>query len=492
LRAGLESEPDRDIDEPMHILCVSPDVAPYGESPAAIVSAGLGKALRQLKHDVTMLSPLYPTIDPQRLSLAKRLDSLHVSMGKHQCDFAVYDGRHSSGVQTIFLDNHQLFNKVYQPAQDSDEENILRFVLFSAAASIWLKDRRDTFDLMHAHDWSCALSVLNAKHSNPPLPVIYNIYDLQHQGRLPETMLTDLGLNNEPFAKDIVYGGALNLFAGALRCADRVVTTTTSQAAAILAEPAAYGLSRLVAERDMPPVGIRYGVDGSIWNPATDGLIAARYDAVDLLGKVRCKAALQSSTHLPLREEIPLIAIVLPKSPSVYRQAVHDVLPDLLRNDVQVILSHLAEAADADFFKTLTEQYSERLAVTGCVTKPELHRLLAGADFLMVPPGLGPTKLHLCALRYGTVPIVPAEASLAENIVDCDARLETGTGFIFDTAEAAVLLATCQRAAGAFAHNFAFQRLQKHIMQIDHSWDRAARYVDQMAREVVIQPKALT
>lgn len=492
MAAGLESEPDRDIDYPMHILCVSPDAAPHGESPAAIVSAGVAKALRHLKHEVTLLSPLYPNIDPQRLSLARRLDSIHVSLGKHQCDFGVYDGRHSSGVQTIFLDNRQLFNGPYEPAQGSDEETILRYVLFAAAASQWLSDRKNTFDLMHAHDWTCALSVLCARHDSPALPVVYNIYDLQHQGRLPETMLTELGLNNYTFAKDVVYGGALNLFAGALRCADRVVTTTTSQAAAILAEPAGCGLSRLLAERDMPPVGIRYGVDSSVWNPATDGLIAARYDAVDMLGKVRCKAALQSSAQLPLREDIPVFVLILPTGPSVYRQALHDALPGLLRNNLQVILSPLTESDDTDYFKKLTEQYSQQLAVKPCINKTDLHSNLAGADFLMVPPGLGSTKLHLCALRYGTVPIVPAEASLAENIVDCDARLDTGTGFVYDTADASILLATCQRAAGAFAHNFAFQRLQKHIMQIDHSWDRAARYYDQMAREIVTQPKALT
>ncbi len=472
----------------MHILCVSPDIAPYGHSPAAVLSTGLSKALRQQKHEVTLISPLYPTIDPKQLSLARRLDSIHVAMGSHHHDFNVYDGRTTSGVQTVFLENNTLFNDPYSPCADNTESNVLQFVFFSAAVSQWLEHKNDTFSLVHAHDWPTALAVILTKHRYPHLPTLYTIYDLQHQGRLPEVMLTALGLNNEPFTKDLIYGGSLNFMAAGLQYADRIVTTTTSQATAILKEPDAHGLSLALARRSTPPIGIRRGIDDSIWNPSTDRLIPAPYDASDVAGKLRCKTKLQTTYGLELRTDIPLLTVVLPPEPSSSDKLIHDMLPALLRNDIQVLIAQPDHTIDHASWEDLTTRFNDHVKIASPSESTPVNAWLAGSDFILLLPGSNSSDLHLKALRYGTLPIVPSESSLTESIVDCDPSLDTGTGFMYDTADASVLLATSQRAIGAFKDHYAFQRLQKHIMQIDHSWNKAAGYYDQMAHELTQTP----
>ncbi len=471
----------------MHILCVSPDVAPYGTSSAAKVSAGLSQALRHLNYDVTLLSPLYPSINTKELSLARRLDSIQVTQGQHTADFHVYDGRSASGVNTVFLENHSLFEQPYDPEEDSDEEKIVRMVLFAAAADQWLKERKDNFGLVHWHDWPLALGLVLCKHRHPDLPVVLSIYDLQYQGRLSEIMLSTLGLTHQPFSNDLVYGGSLNLLAAAVRSADRVLTTSTSQAKSILSEPSAHGLSRVLADRAMPPLGIHYGIDGSVWNPATDRLIAAPFDCSDLSGKLRCKTALQSLHALHLRAEAPLLVAVMP-SGAAPDPSFMEMLTALLRNDAQLLLAQLHGGDVSSGFDSLRETFPDRFGVASVDTQAKEHGLLSGADLLLLLPGVGAPDLHFRAMRYGAVPIVHGASQLAEGVVDCDPRLETGTGFIYDDTDAPTLLSTCQRALGAFADHYTFRHLQKRIMQADHSWDRVARYYDQMTRELTMPP----
>ena len=62
-----------------------------------------------------------------------------------------------------------------------------------------------------------------------------------------------------------------------------------------------------------------------------------------------------------------------------------------------------------------------------------MHRIFAAADIVLVPSRFEPCGLvQLYAQRYGALPVARATGGLVDTIVDCDAKLETGTGFLFD------------------------------------------------------------
>ena len=64
-----------------------------------------------------------------------------------------------------------------------------------------------------------------------------------------------------------------------------------------------------------------------------------------------------------------------------------------------------------------------------------VHRMFAGADIVLVPSRFEPCGLvQMYAQRYGALPVARATGGLVDTIVDCDAKLETGTGFSFDEA----------------------------------------------------------
>jgi starch synthase len=67
-------------------------------------------------------------------------------------------------------------------------------------------------------------------------------------------------------------------------------------------------------------------------------------------------------------------------------------------------------------------------------------------------------------------------------LVDCDAELETGTGFLFDTANSQALLAATTRALSAYGSP-GHARLRRRVMRLDVSWERIARRYAQLYRK---------
>ncbi len=111
------------------------------------------------------------------------------------------------------------------------------------------------------------------------------------------------------------------------------------------------------------------------------------------------------------------------------------------------------------------------------------HRLIAGADVILVPSRFEPCGLtQLYGLRYGTLPLVRRVGGLADTVVDADERaLREGraTGFSFDAATPAALEAAIERAVGLFGQPDRWRALMRSAMFQDFSWDGAARrYLD--------------
>ena len=90
--------------------------------------------------------------------------------------------------------------------------------------------------------------------------------------------------------------------------------------------------------------------------------------------------------------------------------------------------------------------------------------------------------LHLSAQRYGALPVVRKVGAMADVVVDCDATLTTGTGFVFERDDAAELVGTVQRALAAFARHKPFDALRRRGMKLDVSWERSARRYEHVYR----------
>ena len=107
--------------------------------------------------------------------------------------------------------------------------------------------------------------------------------------------------------------------------------------------------------------------------------------------------------------------------------------PSVLRNDCQLAVVFQDSGADGDAtlksaLQALSERWPDRIQVRD--DSPSLpHEILGASDLVLVPCRNEPCGFtQMAAHRYGALPIARRVGSLADTIVDCDAKLETGIG----------------------------------------------------------------
>jgi starch synthase len=153
------------------------------------------------------------------------------------------------------------------------------------------------------------------------------------------------------------------------------------------------------------------------------------------------------------------------------------VAGELARTDVQLVIQVLDEDAESiDTLIGLSERMPHRLQVRIGDSQMRAHRILAASDALLVAADR--PVLAMAAQRYGTMPVARRGSLSAETIVDIDAKLDTGTGILYDDRSPEALLAGARRAIAAFNRGLPFERARERLMRIDHSWERAARLIE--------------
>jgi starch synthase len=232
-------------------------------------------------------------------------------------------------------------------------------------------------------------------------------------------------------------------------------------------------------------LGITNGIDYAVWNPATDPALAVRYDAEDFANKARCKGALQKEIGLPIDANAPLVAYVGRMVAQKGTDLVAAAVPRLLRGtDAQVVVAGEGEGSIVSAVEAAAEKSHGRMAFARAASEVLVHRIFAGADLVVVPSRYEPCGLvQMYAQRYGALPVAHATGGLVDTIVDCDAKLETGTGFLFEEATADALLAATERAIAARTLP-QWPALVRRAMRLDRGWERPARRYEQVYRSL--------
>ena len=125
------------------------------------------------------------------------------------------------------------------------------------------------------------------------------------------------------------------------------------------------------------------------------------------------------------------------------------------------------------------------------------HRLQAGSDIVLAPARFEPCGLtQLYALRYGSLPVVRRTGGLADTVVDATSTAiadRSATGFVFEDASPASLVAALGRALALYREPLAWRRLQLQAMAQDFSWNAsAARYIALYHDVMAMPPRGST
>ena len=493
---------------PMDILFVATELWPYVKvGGLADVTASLTKALRGLGHKVTLVLPRFPELEASGLLVARRLTPLRFSLDRtteRMLDVTVYDGRLASQVDLVLIDlvenGKSLFDRpgVYGERGEDYPDNAYRFAVLSRAAAELAKQRAETrtpFDVVHCHDWPTALVPAFLRMLTADFPAlagthsVLTIHNLSHQGVFPKELLPKLGLDWDAFGiQGIEFYGALNVLKHGILTADAVTTVSDTYARDIQTPAHGMKLDGVLRTRSTALVGILNGVDYGVWNPATDAALATRYDAHDLTGKARCRGALQRELGLPHDGEAPLVVNVGRIVEQKGTDALVPAIQKLLRaTDAQFVVAGDGEASVCEALDEAARKSHGRMVFLRGASETQVHRLFAAADLVVIPSRYEPCGLvQMYAQRYGAVPIANATGGLVDTIVDCDAKLETGTGFLFEGVTPGHIVAAVERAIAARAANAgtAWPALVRRIMRIDRGWERPARRYEQVYRSL--------
>jgi starch synthase len=214
--------------------------------------------------------------------------------------------------------------------------------------------------------------------------------------------------------------------------------------------------------------GVLNGIDLAAWNPATDPELPAQYSAAQLEGKRHCKAVLQQALGLSVRPDVPLIAMC---TRLTEQKGLDLVLGGALdwAGGAQFAFLGEGEAGYAAALERLAGDEPQRVAAVTTFHDALEHRLIAGADLLMMPSRYEPCGLtQLRAMRYGAIPVAHRVGGLADTIE------EGVTGFLFGEYSPAALGSALRRALDSFASPDVWHGFIHAAMARDVGWARSA------------------
>ena len=359
-------------------------------------------------------------------------------------------------------------------------------------------------DIVHAHDWHAALALAYMHYSNRRRPAtVMTVHNLAYQGVFPREILGAIGLPAEAFTiHGVEYYGRIGFLKAGLYFADRITTVSPTYAREILSDEGGMGLGGLLRERSCDLSGILNGIDTSVWDPATDPHIPGCFYAdmpncleSDVLeSRAINKAALQRRLGLQPAPDAFLLGVIGRLSRQKGLDLLLENLPTIASEGMQ--LAVLGNGGDRNLqhrYRAAAQANPERVSVAIGHDESLAHLIQAGADAIVVPSRFEPCGLtQLCALRYGTVPIVSRSGGLEDTVVDAgDLAMMGGrqTGFKFAPVTAENLAGVLQRACATFHDVAAWRRIQRNGMSTDVSWRNPARRYANLYRGLVELPQ---
>ena len=449
-----------------------------GSLPPALVKRGL---------DVRILLPGFPGVLDGMLDL-RPVIRIGPVFGAAVVDLCI--GRlPDSGLSAYVIKAPFLYERKGNPYVGPDghdwSDNHRRFGLLGWVAAHLASGELDPAwvpDVVHAHDWHAGLASAYIVQ-NPALntPTVFTIHNLAFRGIFPMDCHQDLDLPMRKLTPHgIEFHGKISFMKAGLVYSRKITTVSPTYAREIRTPEFGCGLDGVMRDRGSDLSGILNGVDYAVWNPG-DPEIARPYSIDDLSGKKVCKSALQAEFGLSQQARGPLFAVVSRLTSQKGMDLLLAALPELLREEAQLIVLGSGDGDLEAGFRYAASVNPGNVAVHVGYDEAMSHRIMAGADILLVPSRFEPCGLtQLYALRFGTLPLVRRVGGLADTVVNVDdasLAADRATGFVFDDAARHALGARIHEACAFYQDQPAWVQVQRRAMQQDFSWeDSAANY----------------
>ena len=470
----------------MKIAIVASEAAPFAKSGGlGDVMLGLPSELSRIPgNEVCLFLPYYKKMKTSHPVQAELCAKFTVNLSWRQQYTELYRlTEETAGYQVYLIDNEYYFGRegLYGYLDDGE-----RYAYFSKAVLDAMHTLDFTPDVIQANDWQSAMVpvYLNAMYRGifPHTKSVFTIHNIEYQGWAnPDFFDNVLGLPH-PFRGTMDMSGGVNMMKGAIECADAVTTVSETYAQEIRYPYYAHGLDGILSANWFKLTGITNGVDIQAFDPATDTDLVRNYNAGDYAGgKAVNKAAVQRELGLPVRPEVPVMAMITRlvghKGIDLLCYAAHAVLA----KDVQLIILGTGEQRFENFFRALAEEFPDKVSAQIRFDLKLANRIYAAADIYLMPSKSEPCGLsQMNAMRYGAVPVVNATGGLKDTVPPVNSDNTQGLGFTFQSYNGDDFRDAVERCLKLYEEDpEGWDILVRRGMTTDFSWKKPAqKYMD--------------
>ena len=444
-----------------------------GSLPKAIAANG--------NYEVSCIIPMYSAIKPEWRAKFQFITAFEVQLAWRKQYCGVFKCEYE-GVNYYFIDNEYYFKrdgKIYGHYDDGE-----RFAFFSKAALDTIAHLQIYPDVLHCNDWQTASSIIYLKgmyYKDPDfrrMKTVFTIHNIEYQGWYGMDCYENLFGFDGSLYKYIEFKNCINLMKAAIEMSDYVTTVSPTYANEIKDPFFAHGLEGVIERNAHKLTGILNGIDFDFYNPETDIHIEKNYSADDKSGKAACKEAMQKLLGLPVKKEVPVVAMITRLVSHKGVDLVKEVLEQFLSDDVQFVLLGTGDTEYEDYFKYIGSMYENKCKAVIAFNQDLSRKIYAGSDIFLMPSKMEPCGLsQMISSRYGSVAVVRETGGLNDSI---KAFFDgNGNGFTFKNYDAYDMLYVLRQAVNTYRNENEWQRVMDNAMKSDFTWKLlAGKYED--------------
>ena len=466
------------MSQTINILFLAAEAEPFVKvGGLGDVAGTLPRALRalsndEIKLDVRLVLPHHSVI---RSDTFRPVGIYSIPRGRAEVQVDAYEGV-MDGMPVYFINGDPIraSGSVYSSNNKLDAE---KYAFFSLAALELPRQINWEPNIIHVNDWHTALAaygnlVKRWNEKTRRVSSLVTIHNLPFLGPDVKEILEEYGL---PLANtDLPEWARVMPMPLGLWSSDAIVAVSPTYADEILHEEFGCGLQDFFRNRTESLSGILNGLDTISFDPQTDPILAANFNAETLSLRPRNKVALQERAGLPVNPDVPLLGMVSRMDQAKGIDIALKGLKMMAKQDWQLVLLGAGDLKLEETAKRLQDELPNRVRVETRYDAKLARQIYAGSDLFLMPSRYEPCGIsQMIAMRYGSVPLVRAVGGLHDTVTDSE------TGFVFVDTKVKSFNDTLRRALQLYPYRSRWLNLQKAGMAQDFSWTNSARkYLD--------------